>query len=97
MQKQPAVYILSSKPQGTLCIGVTSNLPQRIWRHKNDCIDGFTKRYQVHQLVYVELHKTMQNAITREKQMKAWKRQWKINLIETQNPNWTDLYSTILD
>ncbi|WP_415902420.1 GIY-YIG nuclease family protein [Neptuniibacter sp. QD29_5] len=97
MQKQPAIYILSSKPQGTLYIGVTSNLPQRIWQHKNDFIEGFTKRYQVHQLVYFELHETIQSAITREKQMKAWKRQWKINLIETQNPNWADLYSTILD
>ncbi|WP_415889757.1 GIY-YIG nuclease family protein [Neptuniibacter sp. SY11_33] len=97
MQKQPAIYILSSKPQGTLYIGVTSNLSQRIWQHKNDFIEGFTKRYQAHQLVYFELHETMQNAITREKQMKAWKRQWKINLIETQNPNWADLYSTILD
>jgi len=97
MQKQPAVYILASKPKDTLYIGVTSNLPQRIWQHKSDFVAGFTQRYQVHLLVYFELHETMPSALTREKQMKAWKRQWKINLIEAQNPNWNDLYSTILD
>ena len=82
MQKQPAVYILASKRNGTLYIGVTSNLIQRVWQHKENHIEGFTKRYGIHLLVYYELHQTMPDAISREKQMKAWKRQWKINLIE---------------
>ena len=93
---QAAVYILSSKPNGTLYIGVTSDLVKRIWQHKNDLIDGFTKEYAVHDLVYFELHEDMVSAITREKQMKAWKRQWKINLIEEANPQWRDLYSDLL-
>ena len=93
---QAAVYILSSKPNGTLYIGVTSDLLKRVWQHKNDVIDGFTKEHSVHDLVYFELHEDMVSAITREKQMKAWKRQWKINLIEEGNPQWRDLYSDLL-
>ena len=93
---QAAVYILSSKPNGTLYIGVTSDLVKRVWQHKNDVIDGFTKEHAVHDLVYFELHEDMVSAITREKQMKAWKRQWKINLIEESNPQWRDLYSDLL-
>lgn len=96
MQKQPAVYILASKRNGTLYIGVTSNLPQRIWQHKQNLVEGFTKRYHVHHLVYFELHSTMPEAIRREKQMKTWKRQWKINLIVKRNPVWRDLYSEII-
>ena len=96
MQKQPAVYILASKRKGTLYIGVTSNLPQRIWQHKENLVEGFTKRYHVHHLVYFEPHSTMPEAIKREKQMKAWKRQWKVNLIEKENPVWRDLYSDII-
>lgn len=96
MQKQPAVYILASKRNGTLYIGVTSNLPQRIWQHKANLVQGFTKRYHAHHLVYFELHSTMPEAIKREKQMKAWKRQWKVNLIEKKNPAWRDLYSDII-
>ena len=91
-----AVYILSSKPNGTLYIGVASDLVRRVWQHKNDVIDGFTKEHAVHDLVYFELHEDMLSAITREKQMKAWQRQWKINLIEEGNPGWRDLYSDLL-
>jgi len=96
MQKQPAIYILTNKQNGTLYIGVTSNLPQRIWQHKSNLIEGFSKRYNTHALVYFELHATMYSAITREKQMKTWQRQWKINLIEKNNPYWRDLYPQIL-
>jgi putative endonuclease len=96
IMNKAAVYILSSKPNGTLYIGVTSDLVKRVWQHKNDVIDGFTKEHSVHDLVYFELHEDMVSAITREKQMKAWQRQWKINLIEEANPQWRDLYSDLL-
>jgi putative endonuclease len=96
MRKQPAVYILASGRNGTLYIGVTSDLQKRIWEHKNDLIEGFTKRYSVHRLVYYELHDEMVSAITREKQIKKWKRDWKLNLIEGQNPDWNDLWGKIL-
>ncbi len=94
--KQPCVYILASKRNGTLYIGVTSSLVQRIWQHKNNEVEGFTKKYQVHRLVYYELHETMESAITREKQMKKWNRDWKIKLIEKENPNWHDLWSDLV-
>ena len=90
--KQPFVYILASKRNGTLYLGVTSNLTQRVWQHKNDLADGFTKRYRVHMLVWYELHGTMQSAIAREKAVKEWKRSWKLELIEKTNPQWQDLY-----
>ena len=93
---QPAVYILASERNGTLYIGVTSNLVQRIWQHKNDLVEGFTEKYGVHSLVYFELLDDMPNAITREKQMKKWNRAWKLSLIEKQNPTWQDLWPTIL-
>ncbi|ATG88346.1 GIY-YIG nuclease family protein [Methylomonas koyamae] len=93
--KQPAVYILASQRNGTLYIGVTSNLVQRIWQHKNDLVEGFTKQYRVHTLVYYELHADMNAAITREKQLKKWNRKWKLDLIEHQNPNWRDLWEDI--
>jgi len=96
MTKQPAVYLLASKRNGTLYIGVTSNLPARIWQHKNDQTEGFTKKYQVHQLVYFELHENMVSAIQREKQLKKWKREWKLELIEKDNPEWKDLYHEIV-
>ncbi len=89
--KQPCVYVLASKRNGTLYLGVTSNLRQRVWQHKKDLADGFTKRYRVHTLVWYELHGTMQSAIAREKAMKEWKRAWKIELIEKSNPQWRDL------
>ncbi len=93
--KIPCVYILASKPRGTLYIGVTSNLVQRVWQHKNDFVPGFTKRYRVHTLVWYEAHETMESAITREKALKKWNRAWKIELIEEGNPGWKDLYEDI--
>jgi putative endonuclease len=96
VKKQPAVYILASRRNGTLYIGVTSNLVKRVWEHKNNLIEGFTKRYRVHHLVWYELHQTMDSAITREKRLKNWKRKWKLELIESNNPNWADLYNTIV-
>lgn len=94
--KQPAVYILASQRNGTLYTGVTSDLVKRVWEHKNDLADGFTKKYGVHMLVYFELHGDMMAAITREKQVKKWNRKWKLRLIEEKNPQWKDLYETIL-
>ena len=96
MQKEPAVYILANKTNGTLYVGVTSNLQQRIYQHKNNLVPGFTSRYKIHKLVYFELHGDMTEAITREKQIKKWRRDWKIELIATKNPEWHDLYSGIL-
>ena len=90
--KQPCVYILASKRNGTLYVGVTSNLLERVWRHKNDLVEGFTKRYGVHTLVWFETHEAMESAITREKNLKRWKRDWKIDLIQKANPSWRDLY-----
>jgi putative endonuclease len=89
--KQPCVYMLASKPHGTLYIGVTSDLVKRTHEHKSDATDGFSKKYGVHTLVWYEIHDSMESAITREKQMKAWKRPWKIRAIEEDNPDWTDL------
>ena len=96
MEKQPAVYILASGYNGTLYIGVTSNLIQRVWQHKNDLIEGFTKKYVVHSLVYYELHEQMLAAIRREKQLKKWHRAWKIALIEESNSTWRDLYDELV-
>ena len=96
MAKQPAVYILASKRNGTLYVGVTSDLQKRAWEHKNDVVDGFTKQYRVHLLVYYELHDDMVSAITREKQIKKWNRAWKLELIEEQNPDWQDLWDGII-
>ena len=96
MDGQPAVYILASKRNGTLYIGVTSDLPKRAWEHREGFVDGFTKKYNVHRLVHYELFEDMQNAITREKRLKKWRRAWKIRLIEEKNPRWDDLWSQIL-
>ena len=96
MTKQAAVYILASEYNGTLYIGVTSTLIQRIWQHRNDLVEGFTKKYTVHFLVYYELHEDMLTAILREKQLKKWNRQWKINLIEKFNPAWKDLWQELI-
>ena len=90
--KLPCVYILASKRNGTLYVGVTSNLVQRVWQHKNDLVEGFTKRYRVHTLVWYELHDTMQSAIAREKTIKGWKRSWKLETIEKGNSCWRDLF-----
>lgn len=95
VEKIPCVYILASKRNGTLYIGVTSDLVQRVWQHKNDFVEGFTKKYGVHTLVWYESHPTMESAITREKQLKWWHRKWKLRLIEESNPNWEDLYEQI--
>lgn len=96
MRKQPAVYILASKRNGTLYVGVTSDLPRRIGEHKNDRIDGFTRKYGVHRLVYDEPQDHMRAAITREKQIKKWNRAWKLELIEKDNPHWHDLWESLL-
>ena len=90
------VYILASKRNGTLYVGVTSDLVRRIWGHRNDVSDGFTKRYGVHTLVWYEEHETIQDAIEREKNIKEWKRAWKVELIESWNPSWRDLYADIV-
>jgi putative endonuclease len=90
--KQPAVYVLATYKRGTLYVGVTSNLVKRVWQHKSDFADGFTKRYGVHSLVWYELHETMESAIRREKAIKKWRRAWKVALIENTNPGWMDLY-----
>ena len=92
MEKNYYVYILASKRNGTLYIGVTSNLIKRVWEHKEKIADGFTKKYDVDKLVYVEYFRDPENAIKREKRLKKYKRQWKINLIEKDNPQWKDLY-----
>lgn len=94
--KQPIVYILASKRRGTLYIGVTSDLIKRVWEHKNGFVPGFTKEYNIHNLVYYESYEDMESAILREKQMKKWNRMWKIRLIEELNPKWNDLYKDIL-
>ena len=94
-EKQPCVYLLASKKNGTLYTGVTSNLARRIYTHKRKIIAGFTGRYDVRRLVYYERHDTMAATISREKQIKSWQRRWKINLIETQNPRWRDLYEDL--
>jgi putative endonuclease len=89
--KQPVVYILASRRNGTLYIGVTSDLRKRLWQHKESTFEGFSKEYRVYLLVYFEMHKTMRAAILREKQLKKRNRKWKLRLIETQNPAWRDL------
>jgi putative endonuclease len=94
--KQPCVYILASQYHGTLYVGITSDLVKRVWQHKNDSAEGFTKRYRVHDLVWYELHDTMHSAIAREKAIKEWKRAWKITLIEKDNLRWRDLFDGIV-
>jgi len=89
------VYILASRKHGTLYIGVTRDLLRRIYEHKNDVIRGFTSRYGVHLLVWFECYDDPTNAIAREKELKKWRRDWKVNLIERDNPNWEDLYDSI--
>ncbi|HBL16481.1 MAG: GIY-YIG nuclease [Elusimicrobia bacterium GWA2_69_24] len=95
MSKLPCVYILASRRNGTLYVGVTSALAKRVWEHKNDIGEGFTKKYRVHMLVWFEAHETMESAIRREKAIKEWKRIWKVELIERGNPGWKDLYEEI--
>ncbi len=95
IMKQPCVYLLSSRRNGTLYAGVTSNLPKRVWEHRNHVMEGFTKKYGVDRLVWYEQHETMESAIAREKVIKSWKRVWKVELIEADNSEWLDLYETL--
>ncbi|MFK7794749.1 MAG: GIY-YIG nuclease family protein [Gammaproteobacteria bacterium] len=92
MEKSPCVYIVTNKKNGTLYLGVTTQLRQRIWQHKEKVADGFSKRYELDLLVYYELHDTIESSILREKQLKNWNRQWKLKLIYEFNPEWLDLY-----
>ena len=94
--KQPCVYLMASKRNGTLYTGVTTNLEQRVWQHKEGLVDGFTKKYGVKHLVWYEPHETMNSAIVREKTIKEWRRVWKLDLIEQTNPTWRDLYDDLL-
>ena len=94
--KTPCVYILASKQNGTLYVGVTSDLVRRVWEHRSGLVEGFTNRYGVHRLVWYEVHPSMAAAIAREKAIKAWKRVWKIDVIEASNPEWSDLYDNIV-
>jgi putative endonuclease len=94
--KQPCVYILASGWNGTLYVGVTSDLIKRVWEHKNDLVEGFTKKYRVHDLVWFQQHETMESAIVREKTIKEWNRVGKIELIEAANARWRDLYPDLL-
>jgi len=90
------VYILVSEKNGTLYIGVTNNLIKRVWQHKNNEVEGFTKKYNTHSLVYFEQTTDVKSAIEREKQLKHWNREWKIKLIEEKNPSWNDLYDDLI-
>jgi putative endonuclease len=93
--KQPAVYILANRRNGILYVGVTSDLLKRIWEHRSNLVEGFTKRHKAHTLVFFEIHKSMGSAIQKEKRIKKWNRAWKIRLIEKNNPTWRDLYKEI--
>jgi putative endonuclease len=95
MATQGYIYIMASKRNGTLYVGVTSDLKGRVWKHKNDALGGFTAKYRVHDLVYFEVAPDMRSAIIREKQLKEWKREWKLKLIEDFNPTWRDLYDDL--
>ncbi len=96
MDKVFYVYILASQRNGTLYIGVTSNLSQRVWQHKEGFVEGFTKQNDIKQLVWYEQHENAESAIGREKQLKKWNRAWKVELIEARNPYWNDLYAEII-
>ncbi len=95
--KQPAVYIMASSERGTLYIGVTGDLKRRVWEHRDGVIEGFTERYGAKRLVWVERHADFPAVITREKQLKKWSRAWKLELIESTNPTWRDLWHELLD
>lgn len=96
MKRQPCVYILASRRNGTIYTGVTSDLVKRVWEHRNHLIEGFTSKYGVSMLVWYEQHENMDSAIRREKAIKNWKRAWKVKAIEKMNPQWRDLYSDLL-
>ena len=95
MEKQFYAYMLASKRNGTLYLGVTSDIVKRVWQHKNSLAEGFTKKYGIKRLVYYEIHKDAENALKREKQLKKWRRAWKLELIEEKNSEWRDLYADI--
>ena len=97
MMKSYYVYILASKQNGTLYIGLTNNLIKRVYEHKHNLIAGFTKKYRIHILLYYELFENIESAITREKQLKKWNRDWKLELIEKENPRWMDLYNKLVN
>jgi putative endonuclease len=94
--KKPTVYILASQRNGTLYIGVTSDLIKRIWQHREGLVEGFTQQHHVKMLVWYEQHETMESAISKEKAMKKWRRQWKLSVIEERNPGWVDLWDEII-
>ena len=94
--KQPAIYILANKPSGVLYIGVTSDLVKRIWQHRSDAVEGFSRRYRLHELVYFEQFESMIKAIEREKELKKWRRIWKVALIEKDNAEWRDLWPDLV-
>ena len=96
MEKQFYVYILANDRNGTLYVGVSSDLIKRVWQHKEKLVDGFTKTYEVEKLVWFEKHENAESAITREKRIKKWNREWKVRLIEETNPYWNDLHSSIV-
>jgi putative endonuclease len=96
MERQGFVYILASARNGTIYVGVTSDLPKRIWEHRTDDVAGFTRQHQCHTLVWYEAHDSLEEARKRELQMKEWRRVWKIREIEGLNPEWADLYDTLL-
>ena len=93
--KRPCVYILASRRNGTLYVGVTTDLARRVWEHRSDAVAGFTKQYGVHLLVHAEFHDSVADAILQEKRIKRWRRAWKIALIERDNPQWRDLYDDL--
>ncbi|MBU1177315.1 MAG: GIY-YIG nuclease family protein [Patescibacteria group bacterium] len=97
VSKNYFVYILANKRNGTLYIGVTDDLIERVYEHKNNLIDGFTKKYNIHKLVYYEITNNVNSAISREKQLKKWNRKWKLELIEKENPEWKDLYYDLIE
>jgi putative endonuclease len=93
--KRPCAYILASRRNGTIYVGVTSDVTRRVWEHRLGAVDSFTREYGVHRLVYAEFHETMEEAISREKRIKKWRRAWKLELIERGNPQWRDLYDEL--
>ena len=94
--KQPCVYLLANKKHGVIYIGVSSELIKRVWQHKNNVVKSFTQKYHVHDLVWYEIHQNMVSAISREKSLKKWRRDWKVKLIEKTNPDWLDLYPDLM-
>jgi putative endonuclease len=94
-EKRPCVYILASCRNGTLYVGVTADLTRRIWEHRSGAVSSFSRDYGVHTLVFAEFHETLESAILREKRIKKWRREWKLELIEQANPQWRDIYDEL--